>query len=341
MKRFNWGMIGYGAIAGKFLEAAASFGDATVAAVCGRNEASVRAFAAENGIERAYGSLERFLADDLLDAVYIAAPNSAHYGLAMACIEAGKPLLCEKPFMLDAAQARRVVDFARERKVFAAEGAWTKTLPIYKEIRALIGAGRIGEVRLITADYFYTGDRDPRGRLYDRALGGGVILDIGIYEIIFATMFLGLDPVDVASSAYIGGTGVDEVVSMSLRYADGAMAHLVCSFSLSAPFRASIIGTAGRIDVPEFGRAQQATAYLYRETPNTAGVGKGIRRNVPESEILELRCPHRVNGFEYQIAEVMECVRSGRTESALLPLDESLAQLEIVDRVRAQWIEAC
>jgi len=336
MTDFSWGIIGYGVIAEKFAQAIEGLDGVTISAVYGRTRSGVERFAEEHAIPGAYDDLTAFLADPSIDAVYVAALNNAHYNLAKAVIEAGKPLLCEKPFMTNAAHAEEIIRLARGKKVFAAEATWTKTLPVYKRLRQIVREGGIGDLRLITAEYFYSrGERV--GRLYDKESGGGTTLDIGIYELALVSMFLGTDPVAVSSTAYICDTGVDEVASIAMRYKNGAMAHLVSSFGLSAPYQATLIGTKGRIDIPEFGRAQTARVYCYKENAGPVALNKGVYRNVPEFEMEEVSHPFLVNGFEYQILEVMDCVRSGKTESGLLPLDETLGQLKILDRAAAQW----
>lgn len=339
MKDFKWGIIGYGAIAGKFAEAVANLDGMRTHAVFGRNFAGASAFASENNIENTYPSLDAFLADDSIDAVYIAAPNSAHYELTKAALGAGKHVLCEKPFMTRAADAEEMIAYAREKKLFLSEAVWTKTLSVYKELRRIVRDGKIGDIRLITAEYFYDAEYDPNGRLFNKELGGGSMLDIGVYELALVSMFLGTKPVDIKSTAKIGETGVDELTSITLQFSEGEIAHMVCSVRASGPFRAGILGTRGRIEIPEFGRAQKASVFLYK-TVGASGansLGKGTRKNEPESDILELQYPHEINGFEYQVRAVADAIRTGKIECDLMPLNETLDQLRIIDAARSQW----
>jgi predicted dehydrogenase len=251
--------------------------------------------------------------------VYIATPHPIHAGNATLCLEAGKAVLCEKPFSVNAAEAERVVELARERGLFIMEGMWTRFFPLMEEVRRLVSEGAIGEVRMLNVDFGFRADLDPASRLFDQRLGGGALLDVGVYCVSFASMVLGRPSGSVGLS-HIGETGVDEQASVVLEHEGGRLANLSIGIRTTTPQEATIMGTEGyvRIHAPWW-RPQSMTIYRPGE----------------ESETVE--APVSGNGFNYEAAEVMRCLEAGKTESDVMPLDETISVMRTMDGIRAAW----
>jgi len=318
MTPFRWGVLSTGRIAGVFATGLASLPDAELLAVGSRSAAGAAAFAERFHVPRAYASYDELVADPDIDAVYIATPHSSHATEALRAIAAGKAVLCEKPFTINAAEAAAVVAAARARGVFLMEAMWTRFLPVFVAIREQIAAGRIGEVRMLTADFGFRTAVNPASRLFDPALGGGALLDVGVYCVSLASMLFG-QPERIESLANLGSTGVDEQAAILLGHATGAMALLATATRTATPHEAVILGTDGMIRVA-------APWWAAREYRITAG---GVTEDCP--------LPPLGNGYAHEAAEVARCVRAGLTESPVMPLDETVAIMRTLDALRAQW----
>jgi predicted dehydrogenase len=318
MTPFRWGILSTGRIAGVFATGLASLPDAELVAVGSRSTASAAAFAERFHVPRAYASYDELVADPDIDAIYIATPHSSHAEDALRAIAAGKAVLCEKPFTINATEAATVVAAARARGVFVMEAMWTRFLPVFVAIREQIAAGRIGEVRLLSADFGFRTAVNPASRLFDPALGGGALLDVGVYCVSLASMLFG-PPTGIQSLANLGSTGVDEQAAILLGHASGAMALLATATRTDTPHEATILGTAGMIRVA----APWWAARAYRITVD----------GVTEDCAL----PPLGNGYAHEAAEVARCVRAGLTESPIMPLDETIAIMRTLDALRAQW----
>ena len=236
----------------------------------------------------------------------------------MLCLEAGRAVLCEKPFTISAREAEEVVGVARRKKVFLMEAMWTRFLPYMVKLRELLAAGAIGEVRMIAADFGFRTGSSEKGRVFDPALGGGALLDVGVYPVSLSSMVLG-EPREVATLAEKAPTGVDEQSAFILKHARGELAVLYTAVRTLTPMEATIMGTEGfiRLHYP-----------WWRGT--TLTVHKGDRR-----ETFELA--HEGNGYTHEAAEVGRCLREGRTESAVMGLDETMAVMRTLDRIRGAW----
>ena len=328
---FHWGIIGTGTIAAKFAEAVGCLEDADIIAVTNRTHEKGAAFAARYGIETVYDDNADLLADGRVDAVYIATLNTTHYELVKQSLLAGKPVLCEKPLVMYPEQAEELVSLSREKGLFLAENLWTRYLPVYDRLRELIADGGIGEVRVIHADYFFRMLFDPTSRFFNREKFGGALMDIGIYGMSFIGMFLGYQPDRVSCFARLGETGVDEVVHLSLGYPNGAMADATYSISTPAPFRAMIIGTRGRIEIPEYGRASSATVYQYPDIEaDVNSKGTGTVMNVPEGTTsYEISEPFKKNGFEYIVKASADAIRAGKIELDYVTGDEMVSWIKL------------
>lgn len=245
---FHWGLIGLGKIAHKFARDLALLPEARLYAVASRSQEKADRFAAEYGAAEAYGNYGELLSCPELDAVYIATPHSLHLENSLMCLESGLPVLCEKPLALNGGQVEKVIHKAREKEVFLMEALWTRFHPSTRKVLELIEQAAIGEVLSVRADFGFRADFDPRSRLFDPALGGGALLDIGIYPVFLAYLLLGPDP-EISARAVYGATGVDEECGITFRYPGGQMAHLHCSFRAHTRTEAFIYGTEGTIQL--------------------------------------------------------------------------------------------
>ncbi len=318
IEKIRWGILGTGGIAHKFATGLTVLPDVEIAAVGSRTKEAAERFAAEFHVTRRHASYADLANDPDVDAIYIGTPHPFHVSNTLMCLEAGKAVLCEKPFAINTNEARQMVAKAREKKVFLMEAMWTRYLPIMARVRELIADGTIGEVRMVTADFGFRTGVNPKGRLFDPELGGGGLLDVGIYPISLAYMLLGV-PSNIVSAAHLGETGVDEQAAWIFSYSGGQLALLSCAVRTNTPHEARIAGTEGLIRIPDWWHADQMTLSVN---------GK------PDKVI---KPPFGGNGYNYEAAEVAHCLRTGKLESPLMPLDETLAIMETMDAIRAQW----
>ena len=315
----RWGILGPGSIAHKFAEGLKSAAGAELSAVGSRSQANADRFGDEFDVPRRHGSYEALAADEKVDAVYVSSPHAMHLEHSLLCIRAGKAVLCEKPLTINLAQSEQMVAAAREAGVFLMEAVWTRFLPYMVKLRELLSAGAIGDVRMVAADFGFRAGFDPAGRLFDPNLGGGALLDVGIYTIALASMILG-EPVEVTGLAELGETGVDEQSAFVLKYAGGRLAVLYTAVRTHTPMEATIMGTEGSIRL---------------HSPWWRGRTLTLTPAGGESEEFDL--PHEGNGYNYEAVEVGQCLRAGKTESDIMPLGESLRVMKTMDRLRALW----
>jgi predicted dehydrogenase len=269
-------------------------------------------------VERAYGSYAEILADPDVDVLYVATPHPQHHAVALGALRAGKALLVEKAFTATVAGATEVVDLARESGVFVMEAMWTRFQPAVVRLRELVADGAIGEVRSVQADLGVQRAFDPTDRLFAKELGGGALLDLGVYVVSFAQMLLGT-PDTVRATGSTFPTGVDAEAALLLGYADGRAATLLTSLRNGLPGSARVFGTAGWIDVlPRFHHPQ--TIVLHRTG----------------AEPAEITLPQTGGGYSHELVEVTECLRAGRTESAVMPLADTLAVQRVLEDAAGQ-----
>jgi predicted dehydrogenase len=319
MDRISWGILGTGGIAARFARDLDLVEDAVPLGVGSRAEPTARRFAEEHGVPRAYGSYEDLVADADVDAVYVATPQTRHAADVRLALEAGKPVLCEKPFTMTAAEARDVVALARSTGLFLMEAMWTRFLPHMRRIDELLADGRLGEIVSVVADHGQYIPDDGQHRLHRPELGGGALLDLGVYPVSFASHVLGR-PTLVSAAGTMLPNGLDEQTSMVLTYDSGAHAVLTTTLAARTPNRAAISGTRARIEIGEV---------WYARGPFTV-IGEG-------QEVIErYERPHAGTGLWYQAAAVGELLRAGATESPLMPLDETIAVLDVLDEARRQ-----
>ncbi len=317
MQQVRWGILGCGNIARKFVAAVDAVDAATVTAAASRNEEKARQFAKAWNIPMAFGSYEALLQSGAVDAVYVATPHSTHFELARQALLADVPVLCEKAFTVNAEQAKELFRIARERRVFCMEAMWTRFLPVMQKMQQVIRQGTIGKVRRIAAQYCFSGRFDPESRLWAPELAGGALLDVGVYPLAVTAMVLGSKPERISAVCLKCETGVDEMTAMRLDYGE-ATAYLSCGISQRLPAMAVIEGTKGRIEIPRFYAAEHMK--IFGEDGDCETVERPLRKN----------------GFEYEVEEVLCALRKGAWQSELLPLEESIRIMEILDEVRRQ-----
>lgn len=321
-EKIRWGILGTGNIASKFAMGLSVLSDAALVAVGSRAQATADEFGAEFNVPHCYDSYAALANDPAVDVIYVATPHPLHCANTLLCLEAGKAVLCEKPFAINATEAQLMIAAARARGLFLMDAIWTRFLPTLVQVREWLAAGEVGEVRMLHADFGFRADYDPEGRLFNPALGGGALLDVGVYTAQLASMVFGGPPAQIASLATMGKTGVDEQSAMLFGYDGGCLAQLTCAIRTTTHHEASIFGTAGRIRL---------------HTPWWRGTGVSLYHRPVVVADIALDLPYSGNGYEYEAAEVMACLRAGRLESALMPLDETLSLMQTLDAVRAQW----
>lgn len=319
----RWGILGTGGIASSFTEDLSLSALGEVVAVGSRTSAGADAFCQRFGVERGYGSYEALVDDPGVDAVYVATPHPFHHAGAVLAIEAGKPVLVEKPFTVSRQEAEDLVRRARARGVFLMEAMWTRCLPHFGELRKIIDSGRIGKVRMLLAEHGFRFPYDLESRIYAPELGGGGLLDLGVYLLWLASFVFGA-PERFAVSSAPAATGVDAQMALAFSYAEGQQAMLSTSIETLLPNRAVICGSEGRIELE---------ATWYRPTriaviPTLAMASSG------EAELFDGRAPG--NGLRFEAEEVARCLAAGWTESPLVPLDETLSVMGQMDEIRAR-----
>jgi predicted dehydrogenase len=288
-----------------------------VLAVSSRNIERAAAFASRHGIPKFYGDYRELIEDPEIDVVYVATPHSGHFDVAKDALLAGKAVLCEKPLTVTLEAAEELVGIARKQGAFLMEAMWTRFNPLVRRLRQLVRDGAIGEIHSIHADFGVRFAYDPEHRLWNPALGGGSLLDLGVYPISFAQMLVG-EPESLVAHGQLRN-GVDAEAGLLLRYPSGVFAHLYSSLIALKAVGATVVGTAGQIELPP---------YFYR--PTELVLLRPGRE--PVRETLDLAG----NGYEYQIAEVNERVLAGEQESPEMPLDDTLAVMRTLSEALRQ-----
>jgi predicted dehydrogenase len=311
----RWGVVGPGSIANGFAEAVQQTDGGTIVAVASRSTERAAAFGDRFAIPTRYGDYESLAADPDVEVVYVATPHSRHEADTLNLLRAGKHVLCEKPFALSARQATRMVAEARARGLFLMEAIWSRYLPAYRSLVDVIAEGRIGEPLLVEGDFGFRRPLEPEHRLFDLALGGGALLDLGIYPIQLCSLVLG-SPEHVVAEGVIGQTGVDEVVAAVMRYPGEKMGVVKAAIRVGMSCTARISGSEGWIDLPTL---MHCPSYL------TVTTGAGPER---------IDGSYEGNGLRFEIEEVHRCLSEGLIESPIMPLDETLDLVATLDAIR-------
>ncbi|HEY8936224.1 MAG TPA: Gfo/Idh/MocA family oxidoreductase [Cyclobacteriaceae bacterium] len=314
----NWGIIGPGKIANRFASAFSPFPEAKLYAVASRDIAKAKEFAQTYSITTCYDNYEALVNDPNVDVIYIATPHSFHHEQTLLCLKHKKAVLCEKPLTINHRLAKEMVNAARESNTFLMEAMWSRFFPTTIKAKQLIEQGAIGEVKYMRADFGFKGPYDPKSRLYDLALGGGAMLDVGVYPLFLSLYILG-KPKEIKASVQLASTGADQTTNAIFTYADGSMANILSSIVIDTPKDAEIIGTEGTITI---------------HTPWHKSMAITVKKTDGEEQRIDL--PYEGNGFEYQVEEVMKCLQNNQKESFLMPLDFSLMMAEVSDEVRRQ-----
>ncbi|GLX69404.1 Gfo/Idh/MocA family protein [Paenibacillus glycanilyticus] len=318
-KTIKWGILGPGGIASQFARDLAFASNAELTAVGSRSLEKATEFAGKYGGKKAYGSYEELVNDAEIDIIYVSTPHPTHRANVLQCLRAGKAVLCEKPFTVNVKEAEEIVQYARENRIFLMEAMWTRFLPVIRKVREWIEEGRIGELRLLKADFGFRTGFNPEGRLFNPELAGGALLDVGIYPLSLASMLFGGQPKQVLSTAHLGETGIDEENSMLLTYEGGQTAMLTSAIRLNSGSDAYIVGTKGSIRIPSFFNAKSATITQEDGTEETFADNRSTL------------------GFVYEAEAAGQYLREGKLESDIIPLDESLQLMRTMDEIRRQW----
>jgi predicted dehydrogenase len=314
----GWGLIGTGGIAQTFAADLMFTDSGRAAAVGSRRMHSANRFADEFEIPNRHASYEALVADPEVDVVYVATPHPMHHANALLALRAGKPVLVEKAFTMNAAEAEELVAVARAEGLFLMEAMWTRFLPHIAEIRRLLAERALGDIVTVTADHGQWFAKDPDFRLFAPELGGGALLDLGVYPVSFASMVLG-KPDRIMSLIDPAFTGVDGQTSMLFGYASGAQAVLTCTSSAKSPTRGAIVGTDARIELD---------GDFYAPTSFTL-ISRTGERTYFDSQV-------EGKGLWHEAEAVARCLREGLLESPLMPLDESVSIMQTMDAVLAQ-----
>jgi predicted dehydrogenase len=313
----RWGILGTGGIASTFATDLLLVEGAELAAVGSRTLPAATAFAERHGFARAHGSWDALAADPEVDVVYVATPHAYHQAAAMACLSAGKAVLCEKPMTLDRTTSALLVQESRANRVFLMEAMWMRCNPAVRRIAELVRDGAIGRVTAVHADFGLQGPFEATHRLRDPRLGGGALLDLGVYPINLAHLILGA-PATVRPWAHLTPEGVDETTGLLFGYETGAVAALTCSINGASRNSASITGTEGRIDLPP--------GFFM---PQTFTVTRGS-----SAEVVDV--PFEGLGYRFEAEEVQRCLAEGLLESPLMPLGTTLEIMALLDTIREE-----
>lgn len=321
MNRIKFGVLGAGRIANKVSQAIESVEEAELYAVASRSLEKAERFKNEHHAKIAYGSYRELVNDRDIDIIYIATPHSQHRDQALLCLNAGKNVLCEKPIAPNIKQAEEIARLAREKNLFLMEAIWTKFLPAVQKALEWIEEGKIGEPRMIQANFCFRTEINKDDRLFDPALAGGSLLDVGVYPLNMASLVFGYHPKEISGTAFIGSTGVDEQGTALLKYENGAIAALSFAIRTDALNDAVIYGTEGYIRIPSFWMAESAELWT----------GGRLAERFSRKFLK--------NGYEYEIMEVCRCLQSGKLGSDTAKISDSIEILSITDQLRASWGE--
>lgn len=319
MSKIRWGILGCGRIARKFASDLKLVEDGELVAVGSRSRENAEAFVKEFPAPFVHDSYEALVQNPDVDVIYIASPHALHHQHVLLCLEHSKPMLCEKAFALNSRQAREMIAQAKEKKVFLMEAVWTKFLPHYQLLMQYVKEGKLGPIQNVLVNFGFSPTPPVPKRLFDPLLGGGCLLDIGIYNVFIAVSVLG-KPDGIEASMTPAHTGIDEQCAILLKYKNGAMAQLFCSFSTNLATEADISGRDGRIRLTSRFYEPSATVEYY---PG----------RVDSKQILPVQ-KEAGFGYQYEIRHVNECLKKGLTESPVMSHADTLLLMELLDEIR-------
>lgn len=317
-EKYRIGIMGSGNIAGVMAETVKKMKNVRLYAVASRIKVKADAFANKYGCKKAYGSYEELVSDKKVDLVYIATPHSEHFENARLCIMYGKPVLCEKAFTANAAQAEELIRLAREKEVLIAEAMWTRYMPMLTTIQETLGSGIIGELKTLTANLGYVIDSVPR--LQEPSLAGGALLDVGVYALNFASAIFGNSIAGIESSCTYTKTGVDEQNSITIKYSDGKMAVLNSSMVSLSDRKGVIYGTKGFAVVDNINNFEAISVY-----------------DMKYKQIASYKRPKQITGYEYEVEAFLRALEAKELECVQMPHSETIRMMKIMDSLRKQW----
>lgn len=327
----RWGILATGNIANKFAKTVLQMNEAgetqELVACASRNKEKAENFGQQYRIDsiKCYGSYEEMLADEDVEAVYVATPNNMHYENCVMCLNAGKHVLCEKPFTTRAKDAEELFLLAKEKGLFIMEGFWIRFLPCLIKMQDIIKSGQIGEVVSARSDYGFIAKGARKDRKFNKELAGGALLDIGVYNLGFMRMVMNdRNPVDYTADFHINEYGTDDFSAITLRYDSSsvnkhALAHITTSIGLDIPRNAAIFGTKGNIFIDDFQHADKIKVCITGEEP----------------KVYEF--PIEMGGFEYEIREVESCVKAGKTTSDILKNSDTIEITALMEKMLSEW----
>jgi predicted dehydrogenase len=318
-EKIKWGILGPGRIARKFASDLKLVEDAELVAVGSRSMSSAEAFAKDFPVQYLHDSYEALVRNEDVDVIYVATPHSFHYQNTLLCLQHNKAVLCEKPFAINSRQAREMIALAKEKKVFLMEALWSKFLPHYIKVREMVTSGELGEIKSFHSNFGFKPVEPIAPRIFDPALGGGTIMDIGIYNIFWAMSILG-EPENISASVTPASSGVDEQCAVLFKYKNGAMAQLYSSFTSNLATDADICGDKGRIRLTTRFYEPATTIEYYPQY-------------VDSKQIIEVD-KEAGFGYQYQARHVNECLKKGLTESPIMSFDDTLKLMDMLDTVR-------
>jgi predicted dehydrogenase len=313
----RWGVLGTGWIAAKFVDTVQRNTSQRVVAVGSRSQDSADRFAKEHGIETAHGSYAALVGDAGVDVVYVATPHTAHHADAIRALEAGKHVLVEKPFTLNAREAQDVAEFAASRGLLALEAMWTRYLPHMEKIREILADGTLGEVRALIVDHTQQLSEDPLHRINALELGGGALLDLGVYPVSFAWDLFG-EPASIQSTATFKPTGADAQVATIFGYSGDRIASMLTASNVLGPNTATVIGTDARIEIDR--------VWYMPTTFRVVGADGAV--------VEEFRSEVVGRGMHFQAEAVERFITEGNLRGDLLTIDESVAIMRTLDAIR-------
>jgi len=317
-KKINWGIIGLGKIAHVFAFDLVQSKESKLLGVASRNPEKAQKFAEKFQAERYYTSYQDLANDQGIDVIYIATPHTFHYKYTMMCLKAGKHVLCEKAFGMNESEVKAMTAEAQKRNLFLMEALWTRFIPATEKILDLIKQGEIGEVKQIRADFGFKGDMNPDARLFNKNLGGGSLLDIGIYPVFLSVLLLG-EPKKITATAEFTSSGVDSFMAAILDFNNGEKAVLESTFEVDTATEAYIFGETGSLKL--FSRFHHSKKI-------------GINKTGIETKNIDIN--YLGNGYLHEILEVENCLKNGQTQSQKMPHDLSLLLIRTLDRIRKQ-----
>ena len=315
--KYRWGIISTGNIANHFVEALKTLENAEVLAVGSRSQETANNFSEKWSIPGAYASYEELYKDPDVDIVYVGTPHNIHHWNVIDALNAGKHVLCEKSFAINATQSREMVALAREKKLFLMEAMWNRFQPWYSVAREIIDSGQLGEPQTLKADLSFKMEFDPEHRLFNPHLAGGALLDLGVYPIALSFLFFG-KPESIESSMHLCETVVDDQVSMNFSYNNGASAELGCSSRFTSNTNPRLIGSKGYLEINGIiPRPEKLSLHI----------------NGQEPQIIQT--PYAGNAYQYEAQAVMNMLDKARIEHPLMPLDETIQIIEVMDKIRS------